>query len=101
MGSNSLSYIGLAYRAGKTLVGTAACEAGIRKGKVRLLILQDSISRTTKKKFVDLCSRFDIDVLTLNGYDRLGLAIGRAEILVIGITDRGFAGAIKNTIDGG
>jgi hypothetical protein len=34
-------------------------------------------------------------------YDKLGLAIGRPDIMVLGITDIGFADTIKNIFIGG
>lgn len=101
MGSNNLSYVGFAHKAGKTLVGTAACEAGLKRGKLRLLLLQEGLSPSSREKFVHMCSKNNIDVLTVNGYDRLGLAIGREGIMVLGITDKAFADTIKEYFDGG
>jgi ribosomal protein L7Ae-like RNA K-turn-binding protein len=99
--SNSLSYVGFAHRAGKTLVGTAACEAGLKRGKLRLLLLQEGLSSSSREKFMYLSSKNNVDVLTVNGYDRLGLAIGREGIMVLGITDKAFADTIKEYFDGG
>lgn len=101
MASNSLSYIGLAHRAGKTLAGTAACEKGLKKGSIKLLLLQNGLSASTIDKFTYICRKNDVDVLTVNGYYRLGSAIGKEEIMIIGITDTGFADMIKKTIIGG
>lgn len=97
MASNSLSYVGLAFRAGKTLIGTAACEKGIKHGKVRLLLLQQSISAGSAKRFQRLCETHDVDVIKVK--ESLGSAIGRSEIMVIGIIDKGFAKTIKNSMD--
>ena len=100
MASNSLSYVGLARRAGKVLAGTAACEKGIKKGKVKLLLLDEGLSGQSKDKFTNICDKYGIDVLTVTGYDVLGPAIGRPGIMVAGITDEGFADAIKNIVGG-
>jgi ribosomal protein L7Ae-like RNA K-turn-binding protein len=89
------NYIGLAHRAGKTLAGTAACESGIRRGAVKVLLIQEGLSPSSIDKFKHLCDKNKVDVLVVNGYDRLGLAIGREEIMVIGITDSGFTEKIK------
>lgn len=97
MTSNSLSYVGLAFRAGKTLIGTAACEKGIKRGKVRLLLLQERMSAGSTERFQRLCAMHHVDVLIVQ--ESLGSAIGRSEILVIGITDKGFAKTIKNSVD--
>ncbi len=101
MASNSLSYVGLAHKAGKTLVGTAACESGLKRGSVRLLLLQEGMSPSSIRKFEYLCGKENVDVLTVSMYDKLGLAIGKPEIMVLGITDFGFADAIKNIFIGG
>ncbi|MDD5016923.1 MAG: hypothetical protein PHO15_02345 [Eubacteriales bacterium] len=93
MGSNNLTYIGLAYRAGKTLAGSAACEKGIKRGKVRLLLLHEGLSPSSMQRFTRLCDMFNVRVLVVND---LGVAIGREEILVLAITDQTFADLIKN-----
>lgn len=101
MASNSLSYLGFAHRAGKTLTGAAACEAGLKRGKVRLLLLAEGISPQSRKKFIYMCGKNNVDVLTVSGYDRLGHSIGRRGIMVVGITDKAFADTIKEYFDGG
>ena len=97
MTSNKLSYVGLAFKAGKTLCGTAACEKGIKHGKIKLLILQDSISAGTEKHFRLLCTRNNVALVKVQA--PLGKAIGRAGIMIIGITDVGFKNAIVNKED--
>lgn len=96
-----MSYVGLAHRAGKTLAGTAACEEGLKRRKVKLLLLQEGLSPSSEKKFTYMCCKNNVDVLTVSGYDRLGPAIGRPDIMVLGITDDGFARTIKNILIGG
>lgn len=98
MGSNELSMVGLANKAGKTLLGTAACESGIRKGKLRLLLLQQGLSPSSIDRFRSLCEKNKVDVLIVSGYDGLGRAAGRPEIRVVGITDAGFAKKIKSML---
>ena len=100
MASNSLSYIGLAFRAGKTLAGTAACEKGMKREKVRLLLLQEGLSPGSRQRFIRLADQYHVDVRTMDQAHPFGPAIGRAEIMVLGITDHGFADIIRNIIDG-
>ena len=95
--SNKLSYVGLAFKAGKTLCGTAACEKGIKHGEIVLLLIQDSMSSGSEKHFRVLCTRHNVALRKIN--EPLGDAIGRAGILVIGITDAGFKKAILNIED--
>ncbi len=93
--------VGLAFRAGKTLAGTAACEKGLKHRNIRLLLLQDGLSSSSRKRFLELCENTGVKVITIGNGNTLGDAIGRPEIMVLGITDRGFADAICNNYDGG
>ncbi len=97
MTSNKLTYVGLAYKAGKAICGTAACEKAIKHGKVKLLMLQDSISQGSEKHFRMLCAGHNVAVIKVQA--PLGAAVGKAGIMVIGITDVGFKNAIVNKED--
>jgi len=93
--------VGLAYRAGKTLVGTAACEKGIKHRKIYLLLLQDGLSSSSERRFSELCVNAGVKVIRIGSGDRLGDAIGRPGIMLLGVTDKRFADAIRNNYDGG
>jgi len=93
-----LAYIGLAYRAGRALAGTAACEKGIKQGKIKLLLMQHNLSEGTVEHFTQLCDRFGVQTKMME--DDIGRAIGRPEIMLIGVTDQGLADAAMNIIDG-
>jgi ribosomal protein L7Ae-like RNA K-turn-binding protein len=95
---NSLAYIGLAYRAGRAMTGTAACEEGIKQGKIKLLLMQHKLSEGTVEHFTQLCDRFGVQTKMME--DDIGRAIGRPEIMLIGVTDQGLADAAMNIIDG-
>jgi ribosomal protein L7Ae-like RNA K-turn-binding protein len=99
--SNRLSIIGLANKAGKTLIGTAACETGIRRGKMKLLLLQEDMSQSSIRKFKSICDKNKVDVLVVSGYDVLGSAVGKPGIMVLGITDEGFSDKIRSILIGG
>lgn len=101
MASNKLSMVGLAFRAGKTLIGTAACEKGLKHRKIDLLLLQEGLSPSSRKGFLELCESQSVKVITIGSDDRLGDAIGRPGIMILGVTDKGFSNAIRNNFDGG
>ena len=101
MGSNDLAMVGLAVRAGKALFGSAACEKGLKSKCIRLMLLQNGLSASSERRFKELCARYGVRALTIEGEGRLGAAIGRPGIMVLGITDQRFADAIRNNIDGG
>jgi len=79
------------------MVGSAACEKGIKRGKVRLLLLQSGLSDGSKASFHKLCKKHNI--AALNTAEPIGAAIGRADVMVIGITDQGFATTIRNIVE--
>ena len=95
-----MAYIGLAFRAGRALAGTAACEKGVKKNEVRLLLMQSQLSEGTKGKFLRLCEERGIKVCVLEEPGSIGRAIGRQEIMLVGVTDQRLANAARNIIDG-
>ncbi len=101
MASNKLSMAGLAYRAGKALAGSAACEKGLKFGQVHLLLVQQGLSEGSLEYFSGLCERVHAKTLMVGKEDDLGKAIGRPGVMLVGITDTGFANAIKNNYLGG
>ena len=99
--SSKLDMVGMAYRAGRALAGSAACEKGLRQRKVCLLLMQEALSEGTRREFAGLCERFGADVLTVSAANDLGKAIGKTGVMLVGITDAGFAKAIQNNYHGG
>ena len=94
MTSNKTSLLGIAYKAGKVLVGTAACEKGIKENKIELLILDSSVSQRTLKHFKKLCEERDINIIVTD--EPVGKALGKEYILVAGVEDKGFKEALIN-----
>ncbi len=91
-----INTIGLAYRARKVTVGTDITLTAMRNGKVVLLLLATDASHTTKKKVYDKCKTYQVEVLEeLSSYD-LSTGLGKEDIKVIGITDRGFSQLLMN-----
>ncbi len=65
------------------------------------MLLQEGLAPSSKKTFNELCERTRTKVITVREQDRMGDAIGRPGIMVLGITDKRFADAIINKLDGG
>ena len=95
-----MAYVGLAYRAGRVLAGTAACEKGIKTKEVRLLLMQQELSEGTRNKFLRLCEERGIKARVVDEPGSIGRAIGRQEIMLVGVTDQRLADAARNIIDG-
>ncbi|MDY0074566.1 MAG: ribosomal L7Ae/L30e/S12e/Gadd45 family protein [Acholeplasmataceae bacterium] len=83
--------LGLAYRARKVVVGTDLTISSLRMGKVQLILLATDTSHTTKKKIYDKAKHYQVDVIEELSSDDLSHALGKDDIKVIGITDRGFS----------
>ena len=88
MTSNNLSILGIANKAGKITLGTAACEKGLKSRKIKLLIVHESLSDRSKKHFSCLCEKYGVDIMITE--ESLGKALGKDYILVAGVTDKGF-----------
>ena len=92
---------GMACRAGRALAGSAASEKGLVNGRVCLLLIQQGISENSLKEFTGLCGRYGAEWMMIRAEDDLGASIGRPGVKLVGITDPGFAVAIKNNYHGG
>ncbi len=87
--------LGLAARAGKVVYGAGACEAGVKNGKVKLLILDGGVSANTKSAFAGMCARRGVDIMCLDDTDCLGQRLGKPGRKVIGIVSVEFAKMAK------
>lgn len=81
--------------------GSMACEKGLDQNRICLLMIQQGLSENSVKQFTGLCARSDAEWLMVDASDDLGTAIGRPGVMLVGITDTGFAKAIKNNYHGG
>ncbi|MBU1141090.1 MAG: ribosomal L7Ae/L30e/S12e/Gadd45 family protein [Firmicutes bacterium] len=88
--------LGLAFRARKVSVGTESSIAQLRSGHVFLLILATDASALTKKKVYDKAKTYQVEVLETLSSLEISQAIGKKDIKVIGITDRGFSQLLMN-----
>ncbi|WP_018757887.1 L7Ae/L30e/S12e/Gadd45 family ribosomal protein [Paenibacillus terrigena] len=84
------SHLGLAMRAGKLITGDEIVLKAVRAGQAHLVIVAGDASENTKKKFRDKCHTYNVPLAI--GFDRgtLGECIGKAERVVLAVTDPGF-----------
>jgi ribosomal protein L7Ae-like RNA K-turn-binding protein len=82
--------IGLAMRARKIIVGTEMTLDQVRKGQIYLIVLAKDASLNTKKKVIDKAKTYKVDVIEPMTSLALSNAIGKKDIKVIGIKDKGF-----------
>ena len=90
--------LGLATRAGKTVVGTESVRAAVREGKVAGVLLAADSSATQRDKLVPLLQARGVAFQVALSREQLGAAIGRAPVSAIGLTNQSFAGRIAELI---
>lgn len=93
------SFLGLATKAGKLLSGEETCERAVKADRVNLVIVSEDASNNTKKKFNDMCSFRNIDLRCFGEKSEIGRCTGKSVRSVVAITDKNFAGRLKEMID--
>ncbi len=94
-----LGFIGIAKRAGKVAVGSFVCEASIKSGVSRLIIIATDASSKTKKTLTDACNYYNVPFLEFSDMECLGRITGGGEKVVVSINDKEFAKAIYDKIN--
>jgi len=89
-----LGFLGLAARAGRVVYGSEACETAIRRGKIKLLLVDGTTSEKTLKEFIDACTYYKVPIIVNKAERTLGEAVGKPANKVIGISCPRFAGRL-------
>lgn len=93
-----LSLLGLARRAGKTVLGFDATCAAVEKGRIQLVILAGDTAGHTRKKMERICRRYDVPFYYLANREELGRAIGKKAQVVLGLPAHGLTGLIMEEL---
>lgn len=93
MNSRLDNALGLCMKAGKCQSGEFSVENCIKKGKARLVLVQQSASDNTKKHYTDLCAHYELPLLFI---ENVGLAIGKGSRIAVAVTDDSFKQMITN-----
>lgn len=94
-----IGVIGLAKRAGKLACGTESVVDAIRAKKASLVIVASDVSNETKKRIVDKCSFYGVDITTLEeGKSELGTALGRNDTAAAAFLDASFVKAFHASL---
>lgn len=89
------SNLGLAKRAGKVISGTEMVIEGLRNNTIYLVFLASDTQKNTTKKIIDKTTYYNVVLNQNYTCDFLSQAIGKKNVHVIGIMDRGFAKLLK------
>ncbi len=87
--------LGLAYKAKKVIIGTDYVIDAMRQGEVFLILLANDASDNTKKKISDKAKTYQVVVNHEYTSHDLASALGKHDIKVLGIKDRGFASLLE------
>ena len=93
------SFIGLAKKAGAVMAGEGLTEMAVKRGKAYLVIITQDASLNTRKKIETTLFKNDVPMIEFGNKDKLGQRLGKTFFSVISVTDRGFAGRIKELIE--
>ena len=91
----NLGALGLAYRAKKIVLGTDEVVASLQKGELYLVLLANDAGPNTKKKISDKTKTYQVELNEQFSSLELNKALGRENVKVIGIKDKGFSMLLK------
>jgi ribosomal protein L7Ae-like RNA K-turn-binding protein len=90
--------VGLARRGGRLAVGFGACEQALAQHKVALIILAEDLSASTASKIHRQVERSRVSLIVHGSKAAWGRALGRDEVGVLAVLDKGMAEAIMSKI---
>lgn len=99
MQNKFLNLLGFAKKSGNLIFGQTSVEKGIQTKKASLVILASDINSTTREKIVKLCNDQNIVYIESFDKDELSISIGKANIGIIGITNKKFSRALSDCLD--
>lgn len=91
--------IGLCMKAGQVVSGEFSVEAGLKKNKVKLVVIATDASDNTKKKFRNMCDYRQVPYFEYADKAVLGRTIGKETRASIGICDDSFAKSILEKLN--
>ena len=100
-----LSLISIAKKAGKIAAGEFQTENAVKSGKACLVIISTEASDNTKKKFLNMCTFYEVPACLYGSKVELGAAIGCEFRASLAVMDEGLSKSIRkkleNVTDGG
>ena len=93
--NNTLSLLGLIYRANKLYLGENCLD---NISKVRYLFIASDASDSTKERYLKKCKYYNIPYNLQYPSQDLASALGKNNVKVIGVFDKGFTNVLLNKI---
>ena len=89
-----LQLVGLARRAGFAVVGTQAVRDAARRGELSVVVVAEDATENARRRIRGMMERSELQVVAGGTRSSLGQAVGRSEVVVVGIRDRGLGSRI-------
>lgn len=96
--NKTLSFIGIAQKAGKVVSGEFSVEKSVKEYKACLVIIAEDASDNTKKMFRNMCTYRDIPMYIYSNKEDLGRCIGKQFRASLAVTDDGFANTLQKQL---
>lgn len=94
------NFLGLCKRSGNLLEGYSKCNDERNRRDIYLFIISNEASESTKKKFIKHCENRNIPYIQDFSKEELGDAIGRLEVMIIGVLDNNMANKLLSIYEG-
>ena len=94
----ALRFLGLAVRSGAVVPGTTMVREAARRGALKLALLAGDASDNSRAKLVPLLEARGIPYRVVVDRAALGLAVGRAPVAAVGVTDAGMARRLEELL---
>lgn len=94
-----LSLVGLAMKAGKIKSGEFSVEKAVKTGLAYMVIVSETASDNTRKKFSNMCHFYEVPLYILGSKEELGAAIGKEFRASLAVLDENFANAIAKALE--
>lgn len=91
----ALNLIGMALRGGNAAVGREPVRDALRKGGAARVLLAEDAGGALANEMKRLCERYEVPITVIGRKADLGRVLGRAEVAVIALTERGLAEAVS------
>lgn len=89
------SALGLAYVAKKVVIGTDEVVKALQNKQLYLVLLATDASDNTTKKIKDKTNTYQVELIHKYSSEDISSAMGKKNIKVIGIKDKGFSMMFK------
>ncbi len=89
--ADKLNTLGLAYRARKAVLGEEVLN---RIDKIKLMFIASDISEKSRERYEKKCHYYKIDHIDEYSGEQLSSALGKNNVKVVGILDKGFKDAL-------